>query len=1003
MPGIIPPFDVTTVQSVQAVTIVLPDSEVVLDDAMTRPNLARFANSPLSLCKVQTSAPQVVSCPAIATIRKITLDPAFAGNATLIGEGINELFEITPLPFFIEPVLRSLPGGVPIFYIGIPTGLQETIVEEEVLNQSQQLGESSLFYLGALLQDRVCLEPWGWGLKLTEALSAAGDDGNVWTNFINALYPINNTRILKVLDHLGEPFGVTPFTLTVNGQPQNISSGADSILDLSSTAGQAIELRWTGNPKPGETESLTVMSIYETVTSAAPRAALAMPDNFVRGHLQLFELANWFSNPNAGSAMERFHTRSKVEPLTDGFKTFKLMAADMINCVPREGDPDPPDTDKPGAHFAGWGFKEFVMDDELLDGDGKPFTYAGLVKHLVDNRSDVRALVNKLFSVPGDLDNAAQQNAILLVVILTDIVLIASITGVVETNAPGKIVLLGSQILAPLGALLLDDVNKVLEDAMDQSKEMFPKFNEIKPLIAIRSVHPCLLQDNPLFTPITVPTPLPITITNFINGSNTWHQKFQLFKRAAGKPDALGNRFVAYVGGMDVNGNRLDNFGRQGNSPYHDVHARVTGPGASDLFKSWQERYEYERGLPSNPDTLERIFDAPEPGDLPVNDDAKHIIQISRTLFRPAIANAPHALPFARNGDISIGQNLLRGIREAKEYIYLADQYFVPNETTNGQPAYLNELLDAADHCKRLIVVTPSIMTLADIPFGHERRADVVSRLLARWGSRAIIGAPIRRPLLPSPGKLTHEGRCILFAAVSGLDEFIKVGPKARLPKSLPFWAWINGELMLATQLTDEGELIDGHPVVKLKVIRGPVGVNVRWGATTRPHPKGSAVTCSQLRGIFVHDKNMIVDDVFVYIGSGNINRRGFYSDGEIGVFAVPEQLKAARDNPARMLRTDIWAEQLNLPPSMGEALLQDPIAAFELFRRHFFGGNRLMPLSAFDLNDDADLQFSINSNLLVNALTNLGMGWFTSIRDKIYNTIVDPTTIDDPQPTPGP
>jgi phosphatidylserine/phosphatidylglycerophosphate/cardiolipin synthase-like enzyme len=1003
MPGFIPPFETTTVQSVQAVTIVLPDNEVVLDHAMTRPGLARFANSPLALCKVQTSAPQQIICSAVATIRKIVLDAAFMGNATLIADDINELFEITALPFFTEQVLRSLPGGLPVFYIGIPTAAQESIEEDDLIIQGRPLGESAVFYFAALLQDRVCLEPWGWGIKLQQALTAAGEDGSIWTNFINAIYPVNNTRIIKVLDQIGEPFGVSSFTVTINGQTQNINSDADSILNLSSTAGQAIELKWLGNPKPGEAEALTVMSLYEANNSAAPRNALSLPADFIRGHLQLFELANWFCNPNTGSALQRFHTRSKVEPLTDGFKTFKLMADDMINCVPRESDPNPPNGDKPGAHFAGWGFKEFVMDDELLDDDGKPFTYAGLVKHLVDNRSDVRALVNKLFSVPGDLDNAAQQNAILLVVILTDIVLIASITGVVETNAPGKIVLMGSQILAPLGALLLDDVNKMLEDAMDQSKEMFPKFNEIKPLIAIRSVHPCLLEDNPLFTPVTVPTPIPVTITDFINGSNTWHQKFQLFKRAASRLDPLGNRFVAYVGGMDVNGNRLDNFGRQGNSPYHDVHARVTGPAASDLFKSWQERYEYERGLPSNPDTLERIFDAPEPTDLPVNDNAKHIIQVSRTLFRPATPNAQHALPFARNGDVSIGKNLLRGIQEAKEYIYLADQYFVPNETTNGQPAYLNALLDAADHCKRLIVVSPSIMTLADIPFGHERRADVVSRLLARWGSRAIIGAPIRRPVLPSPGKLTHEGRCILYAAATGLDEFIKIGPKARLPKSLPFWIWINGELMLATQLTDEGELIDGHPVVKLKVIRGAVGVNVRWGATTRAHPKGSAVTCSQLRGIFVHDKNMIVDDVFVYIGSGNINRRGFYSDGEIGVFAVPEQLKAALDNPARMLRTDIWAEHLNLPPSMGEPLLQDPIAAFELFRRHLFGGNRLMPLSTFDLNDDADLQFSINSNLLLNALSNLGMGWFTSVRDKIYNTIVDPTTIDDPQPTPGP
>lgn len=1000
MSGIIPPFETLSVQSVQSAILVLPDTENVFDHAMTRPHVARYACSPIILSRIQTSSSTVLSCPVIGTIRKITLDPAFTGNAALIGEGITDLLEITPLPFFIEPVLRAIPGGVPIFYLGIPAINQQAFNEEDAIDQDQLLGTSGLFYLSAVFQDRVCLEPWGWGSIIINALIAAGEDATPWTNFINALYPLNNTRIMKVLDHVGEVHPATQFSVTLNGQTQQLSSNAHGILDLTFTAGQPIELRWLGNPHPGETTAFPVMALYETGDSAPPGDPLNMPAAFGRAHLQLLELANWFASPNTGSAMRRFHSRSRVEPLTDGFKTFKLMAADMIHCVP-SGPPAP--NDKPGAHFAGWAFKEFVLDKDLLDPNGKPYTFAGLVQHLIDNKSDVRALVNKLFSVPGNLDNAAQQNAILLVVIITDVILITSVTGVVETNAPGKIVLLGTQILSSLSTLLLDDVNKMLENAMDQSAEMFPKFNEIKPHMAIRSVHPVRNEDNPLFTPITVPTPIPITITDFIEGAGTWHQKFQLFKRATGKFDALGNQFIGYVGGMDVHANRLDNFGRQGSSPYHDVHARVTGPAVSDLFKSWEERYEYERTLPSNPDTLDRVFDAPLSENLPVNNNARHIVQVVRTLFKPAHPNSEHALPFAKQGDISIYQNLLRGIREAREYIYLADQYFVPNETTNGEPAYLNELLDAAGHCKRLIIISPSVMSLADIPFGHERRADVVSRLLARWGRRALIGAPIRRPILPSPGGLTHEGRCILYAAASALDEFMKIGPKARLPKSLPFWTWMNGELMLAIQLTDEGEIIDGHPVVKLKVIRGSVGTNARWGATTREHPKGSPATCSQLRGIFVHDKAMMIDDIHVYIGSGNINRRGFFQDGEIGIFTVPEQLKAAPDNPARILRTDIWAEQLNLPPSMGATLLQDPIAAFELFRRHFYGGNRFVPLSLFDLNDDADLQFSINSNLLMNALVNIGMGWFTSVREKIYNSFVDPTTIDDPQPTPGP
>ena len=89
----------------------------------------------------------------------------------------------------------------------------------------------------------------------------------------------------------------------------------------------------------------------------------------------------------------------------------------------------------------------------------------------------------------------------------------------------------------------------------------------------------------------------------------------------------------------------------------------------------------------------------------------------------------------------------------------------------------------------------------------------------------------------------------------------------------------------------------------------------------------------SQPTGIFVHAKIMMVDDVFCSIGSTNINRRGFYRDGEISAFSVPQDLRTAADNPARDLRTRLWAEQLGLSPNMGASLLADPMAGFEFFK----------------------------------------------------------------------
>ena len=86
----------------------------------------------------------------------------------------------------------------------------------------------------------------------------------------------------------------------------------------------------------------------------------------------------------------------------------------------------------------------------------------------------------------------------------------------------------------------------------------------------------------------------------------------------------------------------------------------------------------------------------------------------------------------------------------------------------------------------------------------------------------------------------------------------------------------------------------------------------------TAAHAAKAPVTLSQLKGVFVHSKMMIVDDTFGSIGSANYNRRGFFHDGELNVFAIPEQLRRADENPARALRVALWAEHLGLPPAMG-------------------------------------------------------------------------------------
>jgi len=190
-------------------------------------------------------------------------------------------------------------------------------------------------------------------------------------------------------------------------------------------------------------------------------------------------------------------------------------------------------------------------------------------------------------------------------------------------------------------------------------------------------------------------------------------------------------------------------------------------------------------------------------------------------------------------------------------------------------------------------------------------------------------------------------------------------------------------------------------------VLRGGLGTAQRWCPNPRAHKAGEPVTLSQPGPIYVHSKIMMVDDLFVSIGSTNVNRRGFFHDSEIHAFAIPQDLKGAADNPARDLRARLWAEQLGLPPAMGAALLADPIAGFELFRRSHYQGNRFVPLSELKVPTPtlASLPqlFEIIPTWARQLLQYAVQNVLELESDDIFNTLSDPTTGIDPAPEPGP
>jgi len=299
------------------------------------------------------------------------------------------------------------------------------------------------------------------------------------------------------------------------------------------------------------------------------------------------------------------------------------------------------------------------------------------------------------------------------------------------------------------------------------------------------------------------------------------------------------------------------------------------------------------------------------------------------------------------------------------------------------------------------------IPTSSDQLFGDIRRREMFERLRddpatgRGWGDRMLVGALVRRPVLADAGRVASKGRLVLQEALGpvGGDVQVTLGPRSRLPESVPFWLWIEGERMLAVEQRDD-VVVDELPC-RHYLVRRSSGAEPLWGARTREHARGAPVTLAQAHGIYVHTKAIMVDDVFVGVGSCNTNRRGFFHDGEITAFAVPEQLKASRENPALNLRTALWAEHLGLPPAMGHALLADPIAAFELFRRPTIVGNRVSPFEALGITPE--LGFPSESSTWVQMLTLLGLTIAEDLVPYVWNVFADPTTGTDPHPVVGP
>jgi phospholipase D1/2 len=303
------------------------------------------------------------------------------------------------------------------------------------------------------------------------------------------------------------------------------------------------------------------------------------------------------------------------------------------------------------------------------------------------------------------------------------------------------------------------------------------------------------------------------------HATSSHHQKSVIIRK--------GRDLVTYVGGVDLTNDRWDTLEhdqaelreRTGIkclwNGWLDAHARIEGPATMDVACNFLDRWNSEP-KPSQ-DLMDDLldFENPEFSKLPpveqsetpldIPSDGTHAVQLCRT-FSPDYDH----YGFAPQGEQSIFHARIKAIRNAQNYIFIQDQYFIL------VPELLEAIMDMMPSIERLIVIVQRT-----VEAGYTGYAKYLYDMVA----------PIQKAY-PDKFKL---------------------------------------------------------------------------------------YSTKEAKELYIHSKLVIVDDVYVSLGSANWNRRSMTSDTEIGINIVDTELVQSPDNItvnklARNFRLQKFMEATKLP-----------------------------------------------------------------------------------------
>ncbi|MEJ7736997.1 MAG: phospholipase D-like domain-containing protein [Chitinophagaceae bacterium] len=368
----------------------------------------------------------------------------------------------------------------------------------------------------------------------------------------------------------------------------------------------------------------------------------------------------------------------------------------------------------------------------------------------------------------------------------------------------------------------------------------------------------------------------------------SWHQKATVIFKEDRSTDIFpegGYSFTSYLGGMDLAMGRWDTPFHFDDDPerqsglWFDVHVKIFGEAGFDVMRNFKHRWEAIKAfLDFGMDKFRPVNSSQE-----LNDELENGIKI------PDPQDIQINFPEGPNAFVQINRTIPP--RSSLSLDEVEDETLVTIPDRAGELGSMHSYVKAINNARRFIIINDQYF------FSQEM------------------------------AKLLHDR----LAAPDGPDFLVLV-----LPLNLGESDYIDPHLFRVRELAIHtlyfGAAVQRDDLLPTDSQCGNIFPDP--GLTNSVKDKVVILTPTTTAGtpIYVHSKHMIVDDVWMTIGSANMGARSLTYDGEINAAIVARKLYKGVGDIVRNHRIQICRQLSGLPLAYS-ALLQDPYAAFRLLK----------------------------------------------------------------------